>query len=66
MTATPANTRMILNPAQIGEGIVDWKVLLAAVRDARVEIAYVEQEAPFARPALDYARDNLRFLAAMP
>jgi sugar phosphate isomerase/epimerase len=62
MTSTPANTRMVLNPAQIGEGIVDWTALLAAVRHAGVELAYVEQEAPFARPALDYARNNLRFL----
>jgi sugar phosphate isomerase/epimerase len=62
MTATPANTRMVLNPAQIGEGIVDWAALLGAMRSAGVEVAYVEQEAPFARPALEYARNNLQFL----
>jgi sugar phosphate isomerase/epimerase len=65
MTATPANTRMILNPAQIGEGIVDWVALLQAVRGAGVEVAYVEQEAPFTRSALEYARNNLQFLKAM-
>jgi sugar phosphate isomerase/epimerase len=64
MLPTPANTRMLLNPAQIGEGIVDWPALMNAVRSAAVELAYIEQEAPFARPALDYARNNLRFLTA--
>ena len=62
MLATPANTRMILNPAQIGEGIVDWQVLTQALRSSKVERAFIEQEAPFTRPALEYARNNLHFL----
>ena len=64
LLSTPANTRMMLKPAQVGEGIVDWPALMNALQRARVELAYIEQEAPFTRPALEYARNNLRYLTA--
>ena len=65
MQATPPNTRMELNPAQIGEGVVDWPALLGAAKEAGVTRAYIEQEAPFARPAMEYARNNFRYLTSL-
>jgi len=64
MLATPANHSMQLNPAELGRGIVDWPVLMGAVRAAGVRYAFVEQEAPYARPPLESARANFDFLRA--
>jgi sugar phosphate isomerase/epimerase len=64
MLATPANHAMQLNPAELGRGIVDWPALVAAVRAAGVRFAFVEQEAPYARPPLESARANFEFLRA--
>ncbi|MGJ3626815.1 hypothetical protein AB5I41_07925 [Sphingomonas sp. MMS24-JH45] len=54
-----------IDPAEIGKGMIDWPVLLAAARDAGVEDYFVEQEAPYTRPVLDTLRDNYHFLAAV-
>jgi sugar phosphate isomerase/epimerase len=51
--------------AELGRGVIDWKLVLAAAVAAGVRGAYVEQEAPYVRPvweSLAISRDYLRSL----
>ena len=62
MVQRPDGTR---GPAVAGTGTIDWRGTLAAARKAGVQHAFVEIEAPYARPVFDElasARDFLRSL----
>jgi sugar phosphate isomerase/epimerase len=56
------NADMQIRTTEVGSGIIDWKRLLAAARAAGTELAYVEQEPPFARPRLEAAAMSWRYL----
>lgn len=60
------NVLFDMDPADIGRGIIDWPKLLGAARTAGIDRFFVEQEAPYTRPALDSLRDNFAYLAAVP
>ncbi len=62
MQKTAPNTRMDLVPAELGNGLVDFRKLLSALSLAGVELAYVEQEAPYSLPPLEHAQHNFDFL----
>ncbi len=47
---------------EVGAGEVDWPAVFAAAETAGVQAAFVEQEAPFARPVLDSLRTSLAYL----
>ena len=62
MVRRPDGTR---GAAPVGTGLVDWRTVLATARKAGVQHAFVEVEAPYARPIFDElasARDFLRSL----
>lgn len=63
-TNTP-NVLLDMDPADIGRGIIDWPKLLGAARGAGIDRFFVEQEAPYTRPALESLRDNFTYLAAV-
>jgi len=62
MTATPPNHTMKINSIEAGRGVVDWPRLIRALREAQVEVGYLEQEGPFVRPPLDSARESRTYL----
>lgn len=49
----------------LGRGVIDWRSVLVAARDADVRFAFVEQEPPFERRAIIDAQEGLRFLARL-
>ena len=65
MSVTPVNTSMKINPAELGAGVVDWKALVGAMQRCGVQRAFVEQESPLVRPALESAAANYRFLESL-
>lgn len=62
LAPTPVNTALRMNPADLGQGIIDWKTLLPVLQRAGIEHLYVEQEPPFERSRLDSARHAFEFL----
>ena len=62
LQATPPNIAIVMNPANVGQGIIDWKKLLPALDRAHVEHLYIEQEAPFAGSRMDAAKVAFDFL----
>lgn len=65
MTATAVNTSMKINPSELGAGVVDWTSLIGALQRCGVRRAFVEQESPLVRPALESAAANYRFLQSL-
>ncbi|WP_447752423.1 sugar phosphate isomerase/epimerase family protein [Sphingopyxis fribergensis] len=59
------NVLLQMDPAEIGRGVTDWPKLLAAAHAAGIDRFFVEQEAPYVRPALDSLRDNFTYLAGV-
>jgi sugar phosphate isomerase/epimerase len=50
------------DPCEVGQGIIDWKTLLAKAYGANVREFYVEQEPPFSRPRLESVRMSFNYL----
>lgn len=48
--------------APLGQGMIDWKVILAEAALAGIETGFVEQEPPYAGPVIDAARTSLAYL----
>jgi sugar phosphate isomerase/epimerase len=65
----PAGTRpnfsLQLDPCEVGQGIIDWKVLIAKAYAANVRQYYVEQEPPFSRPPLESVTMSFKYLNAL-
>lgn len=59
---TPPNTEIFMNPADLGQGTMDWKRLLPALERAGVEHFYVEQDPPFASSRMNSAKVAFEFL----
>jgi len=49
---TQANYALRQDPAEVGNGVIDWKAILPAAYDAGVTRFFVEQEPPFVGPPL--------------
>jgi sugar phosphate isomerase/epimerase len=63
LAATPPNTMMQINSADVGTGTVNWPDLIRAINhEARIEHVYVEQEPPFQGPRIDAARVAFEYL----
>jgi sugar phosphate isomerase/epimerase len=62
LKADTPNTAMKMTSVEVGNGIVDWRKVLDVAHDAGVKAGFVEQEAPFVRPALESARLSYEFL----
>jgi sugar phosphate isomerase/epimerase len=58
----PPNTNMKIETAELGRGVLDWKRIFAAAKQAGVTRYYVELEPPHRRAALDEVRANYDFL----
>ncbi len=63
LKAASTNTENHMEPAEIGQGIIDWKKLLTAAQKSGVKYSYVEQEPPYVRPALDSAKASFDYLS---
>ncbi len=61
MKPAQGNSQKKWDPVEIGQGVVDWPKLLAAADRAGVRYAYIEQEPPYARPALDIVKSSLDY-----
>ena len=59
------NADMQIRTTEVGSGLVDWKKLLTAARAAGAELAFVEQEPPFARLRMEAAAISWRYLDAL-
>ncbi len=64
LTETPANTALVLHPADVGAGRQDWNAILRAAKAAGVRHYFIEQEPPFAHPRIDAARAGFNFIKA--
>jgi sugar phosphate isomerase/epimerase len=62
LAATPPNTALHINSADLGAGVQDWPAILDAVRGSSVRHAYVEQEPPYAPSGLEAARRGYAFI----
>lgn len=62
LAATKPNTSFDMNPIEVGSGTADWKSLLRVAKATGVKACYVEQEPPFARPALESAKISFDYL----
>ncbi|MDG2520770.1 sugar phosphate isomerase/epimerase [Caulobacter segnis] len=52
-----------LTTVELGRGTIDWSAVIPAAKAAGVRAAFVEQEAPFARPVLESLRISRDFLS---
>ena len=59
------NVLLEMDPAEVGKGIIDWPKLLSASRATGIGRFFVEQEAPYTRPALVSLRANFDYLASV-
>jgi sugar phosphate isomerase/epimerase len=53
------------DPCEVGQGIIDWKTLLAKAYQANVRQFYVEQEPPFSKPRLESVGISFNYLNAL-
>jgi sugar phosphate isomerase/epimerase len=63
--STQPNFAFQQDPCEVGQGIIDWKTLLAKAYQANVRQFYVEQEPPFSRPRLESVRISFDYLNAL-
>ncbi|WP_199902776.1 sugar phosphate isomerase/epimerase [Azospirillum sp. B4] len=56
------NTRLKMDPTEVGGGTLDWHRILPAAQAAGVTHFYVEQEPPFARLRMEAARMSFHYL----
>ncbi|HWM65129.1 MAG TPA: sugar phosphate isomerase/epimerase family protein [Steroidobacteraceae bacterium] len=54
-----------MEPAEVGAGVIDWRRLLTAAQGAGVRYTYVEQEPPYARPAVDIVQRALAYFRTL-
>jgi sugar phosphate isomerase/epimerase len=54
-----------MDPIEVGQGIIDWKDLLAKAYAANVRQFYVEQEPPFSMPRLESVAVSFNYLNAL-
>ncbi|MEA1652800.1 sugar phosphate isomerase/epimerase [Nitrospirillum sp. BR 11164] len=62
---TAPNTRLKMDPTEVGGGTLDWRRILPAAHAAGIDHFYVEQEPPFARPRLEAARLSADYLGKL-
>ncbi len=62
---THPNFALQIDPCEVGQGVIDWKALLAKAYDSNVRQYYVEQEPPFVRPPLEAAAISYNYLHAL-
>jgi sugar phosphate isomerase/epimerase len=60
--STRPNFNLQQDPSEVGQGIIDWKRLLAKAYAANVRQFYVEQEPPFNKPRLESAAISFNYL----
>jgi sugar phosphate isomerase/epimerase len=63
--STVANFELRQDPTEVGQGTINWKVLLAKAYAANVRQFYVEQEPPFSRPPLEAVALSFNYLNAL-
>jgi sugar phosphate isomerase/epimerase len=63
--STRANFAFEQDPCEVGQGIIDWKMLLAKAYQANVRQFYVEQEAPFSKSRLESVAISFNYLNAL-
>ncbi|HEV7357327.1 MAG TPA: sugar phosphate isomerase/epimerase [Steroidobacteraceae bacterium] len=59
---TQPNFSLRMDPCEVGQGTIDWKVLLAKAYAANVRQFYVEQEPPFNKPRLESVAISFDYL----
>jgi sugar phosphate isomerase/epimerase len=60
--STRPNFSLQQDPCEVGQGIIDWKSLLAKAHAANVRQFYVEQEPPFNKPRLESVAISFNYL----
>ncbi len=63
--STRPNFSFQQDPCEVGQGIIDWKTLLAKAYQANVRQFYVEQEPPFNKPRLEAVAISFNYLNAL-
>jgi sugar phosphate isomerase/epimerase len=63
--STRPNFAFQQDPCEVGQGIIDWKTLLAKAYQANVREFYVEQEPPFGKPRLESVGISFQYLNAL-
>jgi sugar phosphate isomerase/epimerase len=63
--STHPNFSFEQDPCEVGQGIIDWKTLLAKAYQANVRQFYVEQEPPFSKPRLESVGISFNYLDAL-
>jgi sugar phosphate isomerase/epimerase len=63
--STRPNFSLQLDPCEVGQGVVDWKAVLAKAYAANVRQYYVEQEPPFSKPPLESVTMSFMYLNAL-
>ncbi len=56
---------LMMNPAQVGSGKLDWARILPAAQAAGARHFYLEQEPPFPGPRIDAVRGGYAFLSQL-
>ncbi|MEY4270008.1 MAG: hypothetical protein RLZZ58_1224 [Pseudomonadota bacterium] len=59
------NYALMMDPTQIGDGVLDWARILPAAHKAGVRNFYVEQEPPFTIDRIDAIKRSFDYLAAL-
>ena len=62
---THPNFSLQMDPCEVGQGTIDWKVLLAKAYAANVRQFYVEQEPPFNKPRLESVAISFNYLNSL-
>ena len=62
---TRPNFSFEMDPTEVGQGIIDWKRVLAKAYQAHVRQFYVEQEPPFSKPRLESVGISFNYLDAL-
>ena len=63
--STRPNFAFQQDPCEVGQGIIDWKTLLARAYEASVREFYVEQEPPFSKSRLESVAISFNYLNAL-
>ena len=63
--STRPNFSFQQDPCEVGQGIIDWKTLLAKAYQANVRQFYVEQEPPFSKPRIEAVGISFNYLNAL-
>ncbi|HEY2675407.1 MAG TPA: sugar phosphate isomerase/epimerase [Steroidobacteraceae bacterium] len=63
--STQPNFELRQDPTEVGQGTIDWRVLLAKAYAANVRQFYVEQEPPFSHPPLESVALSFNYLNAL-